>query len=329
MKVEGDPAPSDYPARDPERSEGSRADYRAGHPDRSVGSAADYRAGRPERSEGSAADHPTGHAERSEGSALPRRGFWRRFGVLFGAGVVGVIALLPMIAPTVRAQLATLPDPGVPFGVVLALSTVNPLLLLAIGVAGGIRLAPRLGLTSLLDDWAATGAPVLPRLKPHLRVAVLTGVAGGATLVILDLLLAPWVAAGVQVAGSGQGMSIAALVGGMIYGGVTEELMLRWGLMTFLAWVGWRVLARGRGAAGASIMWGAIVGSAIAFGLGHLPAVAALAPLTLPLVLRTVGLNALGGVIFGWLYWRRNLEAAMVAHATFHVVFAAANLLVV
>jgi len=34
---------------------------------------------------------------------------------------------------------------------------------------------------------------------------------------------------------------------------------------------------------------------------------------------RTVVLNALGGVVFGWLFWRRNLETAMLAHAMAHV----------
>jgi hypothetical protein len=37
-------------------------------------------------------------------------------------------------------------------------------------------------------------------------------------------------------------------------------------------------------------------------------------------------LNALGGVLFGWLFWRRSLEAAMVAHATTHVGFFIINL---
>jgi membrane protease YdiL (CAAX protease family) len=35
-----------------------------------------------------------------------------------------------------------------------------------------------------------------------------------------------------------------------------------------------------------------------------------------------VALNAIGGIVFGWLYWRRSLEAAMVAHASAHVGFA-------
>jgi membrane protease YdiL (CAAX protease family) len=63
-------------------------------------------------------------------------------------------------------------------------------------------------------------------------------------------------------------------------------------------------------------MWSAILLSALLFGLGHLPVVSALVPLTPVIVLRTVVLNAVGGLLFGWLFWRRSLEAAMLAHAS-------------
>jgi membrane protease YdiL (CAAX protease family) len=63
----------------------------------------------------------------------------------------------------------------------------------------------------------------------------------------------------------------------------------------------------------------AIVLSAILFGVGHLPALAATYPLTGPLVLRTVALNALVGIGLGWLFWRHSLETGMMAHASFHV----------
>jgi membrane protease YdiL (CAAX protease family) len=43
-------------------------------------------------------------------------------------------------------------------------------------------------------------------------------------------------------------------------------------------------------------------------------------------VARTVLLNAVVGVLFGWLYWRRSLEAAMVAHAAFHLPLVALSL---
>jgi hypothetical protein len=63
------------------------------------------------------------------------------------------------------------------------------------------------------------------------------------------------------------------------------------------------------------------------FAAGHLPAAGAIAPLTADVVLRILLLNAVAGFVFGWLYWKASLEAAMLAHATVHVVFAIAQYL--
>ena len=62
------------------------------------------------------------------------------------------------------------------------------------------------------------------------------------------------------------------------------------------------------------------------FGLGHFPALAQSVTLTPVLVARTVLLNERTPATVGWLYWRRSLEAAMVAHASFHVPLVALSL---
>jgi hypothetical protein len=46
-------------------------------------------------------------------------------------------------------------------------------------------------------------------------------------------------------------------------------------------------------------------------------------------VLRAVVLNGVPGVLFGWLYWRRSLDAAIVSHAALHVVLVAVSLALV
>jgi membrane protease YdiL (CAAX protease family) len=46
------------------------------------------------------------------------------------------------------------------------------------------------------------------------------------------------------------------------------------------------------------------------------------------IVARTVLLNAIAGVAFGWLFWRRSLEAAMVAHASSNMLLFLVNLVV-
>jgi len=58
---------------------------------------------------------------------------------------------------------------------------------------------------------------------------------------------------------------------------------------------------------------------AVLFGLGHLPAAQALGPLTTMVVLRSLLLNGAASLAFGYLFWRRGVEAAMVAHASAHI----------
>ena len=66
------------------------------------------------------------------------------------------------------------------------------------------------------------------------------------------------------------------------------------------------------------VVWASIIVAAILFGIGHLPALAAMVPLTAIIVVRTV-FNFIGGAVF--VFWRHSLEAAMVAHAFTHVGF--------
>ncbi len=62
------------------------------------------------------------------------------------------------------------------------------------------------------------------------------------------------------------------------------------------------------------IFFVAIAVAAVLFGLGHLPLAASLWPLTFAVVLRTILLNAIGGIVFGWLFWRWGFECAVIAH---------------
>ena len=62
------------------------------------------------------------------------------------------------------------------------------------------------------------------------------------------------------------------------------------------------------------------------FGLGHLPAALVLAGGFDPgVVLFVTGVNTVFGFLFGFLYWRWGLEAAMIAHGLSHVVNELAN----
>ena len=110
------------------------------------------------------------------------------------------------------------------------------------------------------------------------------------------------------------------------YGGFDEEILLRLCVMSFLAWLGRFVSKTAQGTPTVAVFWVANVLAAILFGLGHLPATAALLPITPLVVLRAVILNGIVGIAAGYLYFTRGLESAILCHFSadivLHVLFA-------
>jgi membrane protease YdiL (CAAX protease family) len=247
--------------------------------------------------------------------------FWKKFAPLFAAGAAGLVALVPTVSTLMEKQLERLPGAQrISLPAVTALSMIQPTLLLAGAVAVGALLAPRLGLRSHLVAKTVTDKLLLPALRADLPVAALGGAISFVAVAALDLAFRPFVAEAVKTMGQSiSHLTVSGVLGALLYGGITEELLLRWGLMTLLVWIGWRLVQRRQGLPRPAIMWSAIGLSALIFGAAHLPATALLVPLTPLIVVRALLLNGIAGMIFGWLYWRRSLEAGMIAHATFHV----------
>ena len=252
----------------------------------------------------------------------------RRFLALFALGLMG-IAFLPLdVVPMLRnAAPSNLPHGAwtPPFPALVVLTLVNPTLLLALGVWAGCKCARAVSLVSFVDERVSNGTRIWPRLKPTLLLAFVAGLGVALVTAVLDAAFKPymgdaWSAAEAKHAQDTS--ALADLVTGLTYGGITEELMLRWGFMSVVAFAIWRLTRRRPVPLAPAKMWSAIVLGALVFGIGHLPAVQTLVRLTPIVVTRTILLNALAGIAFGWLFWRRGLEVAMVAHASTHVGFA-------
>jgi hypothetical protein len=255
--------------------------------------------------------------------------FRQRFWPLFAIGLVGVASLAPVLLSSLPGQLAQLPQPApIPVPVLVVLSLLQLSVLLAISVALGAVVTPQLDLRSHLVQSISERKPFWSLLRAHFRLSLLLGVAGFAIVAVLDMMFRPFLGESWQRLSQG-GLSGTPLstLSGVLYGGITEELMLRWGIMSLVAWFGWRIVQKGDAVPRADIMWVAIVFSALLFGFGHLPATAALVPLTPIIVARALILNGIIGLIAGWLFWRRGLESAMVAHAMFHITSAVTSAL--
>jgi len=250
-----------------------------------------------------------------------RRLGWKVFGVLMIGALVGVWAVLPYSF----ALTGLPPSMPVPLWLLLAIGTLQNLVLFAALTGLGLWLGGKVGLGApVLRAWLrrhAAGRPaddaqVLRRFRNALPVSIGAGAAVGLAIVGLDRgVFAPLLPTLVRETASPppwQGLLAS------FYGGINEELLMRLGVMTLLVWVGGKIARRER--PGAGVVWTANVLAALLFGAGHLPMTAALAPLTVVVVVRALLLNGVAGVVFGWFYWRRGLLAAMLCHFSADIV---------
>ena len=107
----------------------------------------------------------------------------------------------------------------------------------------------------------------------------------------------------------------------VLYGGIVEELMLRFFMMSVIAFLLWKLFARRAQTAPTAVIIAANIIAAVLFAAGHLPATAMLFGSLSPLILlRCFLLNGGFGLLFGWLYRRHGIQYAMVSHAVFHIV---------
>ncbi|WP_338429870.1 CPBP family glutamic-type intramembrane protease [Synechococcus elongatus] len=235
---------------------------------------------------------------------------WRSHLLLWLLGMLGVLSLLLLPLP----PLGEAPIPPMALRVLVL---IQPTILLTIAVLIGSRLAPAVGLQAPAIVAWSNRQNGWSLLQPQLWPALLAGLLSGVLL---------WGIAGVgQLLLPLELTSTAAppLLLRFLYGGITEEILLRWGLMTFLLWLGWRWGQRRQGLPQKRWVAIAIVLSAFVFAAAHLPYAAAIGlPLTPLLTGYLLLQNGLFGLVAGYLYWRYGLEAAIVAHWVVHLALA-------
>jgi hypothetical protein len=235
--------------------------------------------------------------------------------------LLGTIAVLSLLLQPVPAELLSkTPElADLPPLAQRALLVANPLILVLAASVVGAALAHRVGLRSVL----AGTAPAAGWTGTAARAAS-GGFVLGLVLAAADAAAAPLLGPAWQALVAAAPGGATATVMGVLYGGVAEEVMLRWGVMSLVAWALTLLL---RSQARAVSMALAVAVAAMLFAAGHLPAVAAQLDLTPAIVARTLVLNGFAGLLYGWLFWRHHLEAAMVAHACTHLGLAAWRLL--
>jgi membrane protease YdiL (CAAX protease family) len=246
---------------------------------------------------------------------------WSLFICLVLVCIPGILVItLSTIKTVQRVARERMPaDQEMPSRAVVALaSALQTLVLMAIAAAVGTALAPRVGLGAPFFEALVAGEPLWPALAPRLLPAFATGIVGGLIFVAAYYLYFRPRLDTQTVRAMEDLRNALGIWGRVLYGGIAEEVLTRWGLMTLLVWLG-TLLA---GSPSPAVMWGAIVISGVLFGLGHAPGYLAAGCQRSPTFFAAmISLNLWASLIFGWLYWQYGLLAAMMAHALFHLVW--------
>jgi hypothetical protein len=242
----------------------------------------------------------------------PRKYPWRLFWLLLIAAVAGVAAATPMFLEIFQPLVKSQPPSPLPLALIIVLGVVQNLLLMSVAIGVGLLLARKLGLGApLLENWLyhrKKSATVRGSLVP----GALVGVAAGIVILIPIIIVAPYLPGLPFVSAARVALWKRLLVG--FYGGIDEEVLTRLFLLSLIAWLGTKLFQKQKAVLSTGIFWAANFIVAILFGLSHLPAASLVMHITPGVVVLALVLNGIPAICFGYLFWKRGLESAMIAH---------------
>ena len=190
------------------------------------------------------------------------------------------------------------------------ITTIQSAMYAVLATAAGYLLADRLGLIKPFRFQKEL-------LKKTVPVIILFGILFASDYFVFGHFI-PEVAADYE-----KGISVAYFLCSLTYGGVIEELLLRWFFMSLIAWILVMIFAR-KTEKSELPDWIFIVANIIAataFAAGHLPATIMLFGQLTPLILiRCFLLNGCFALLFGRYYRKYGIQYAMLGHFGLHLV---------
>lgn len=239
----------------------------------------------------------------------------KKFWVLWSAGVVSTVIALPYVFTLERSVIDKV---AMPLWQLVLVALAQTIIVLTIAVFFGLKLSQRINLSSLTIFESGPSRKV--NIKRILKLSIPVGIALGVILKFLDVFFSNSIP---QITTVAERIPFWKAILVTPYGGIVEELLMRLFLLSLIAWLLGKITRTAEPAKSNAIMWISIIVTAILFGLGHLPATASVLPITPIVIARALLLNGIGGLAFGWLYWKKGLEYGIVAHFTTDVVLIA------
>ncbi|MBM7648209.1 membrane protease YdiL (CAAX protease family) [Bacillus ectoiniformans] len=211
-------------------------------------------------------------------------------------------------------MLATMPLPMVGLQIIASLQLFIVSFVLSLI---GIKLARKTGFSLNILDSIVSKAKIKVN-KKSIILSIISGIGLGFVLMSYDRFYFQY--QNPMIAEHHPEFSFIALIAGVFYGGVFEEILLRLFLMSLTVWLFMKIFKLTKESVSSKYYWIAIVFTSLMFAIGHFPATQmAFGELTTDLIIRGLFLNSIGGLVFGYLYWKKGLEFAILAHMFTHI----------
>ena len=153
-----------------------------------------------------------------------------------------------------------------------------------------------------------------------IRVLIFSAL-GGAILSLDAWTFAKWIPALQDSYLSAGTFDATVWIASILYGGVSEEILIRLFLMSLFSFMGWKLFFKKEGTVPTKVMIASNIIAAIIFAAGHLPSTLLLFGTLTPLLLvRCFLLNGAAGLLFGCFYRKYGIQYAILAHIFFHLV---------
>ncbi len=232
--------------------------------------------------------------------------------ILFLFGLAGIMSVLTMEIPIPAEAEEILSSKFSPMQIKLLL-LINPIIMLIVAITAGILLFEKVNLQLPVFQWLISRSFFKPDFKTIVKHGIAGGLIAGILISVISLIFYPMLPEEFLELGEKLKPGLATR---FLYGGITEEILMRFGLMTFIVWLAFKIVKEKK----PEIYWIGIVFSALIFAVGHFPvAFYAVGNPSITLLGYILLGNFTGGIIFGYLYWKRGLESAFVAHIFAHI----------
>ena len=250
-------------------------------------------------------------------ATVPRR---RIFLLLLLAGMVGVFvfsyAMITYNLPTLIERMAVDASQFPPNIILIIISTIQPTILIALAIWGGLTLAERMGVNI---------TPILTSARDQTISLLATGLGLGFIAGLVMLVAHQWIflpLTGIPVNATANYPLWLAMTSALLYGGIVEELLMRLGLMTFLLWIGTKIQGGNALRPGRRTFWIVNIIVTLIFGLLHVVSAPVLLDVVITpmVIIQAIVLNSVA-LLFGWLYWHKGLETVIAAHMGVHLSY--------